>query len=196
MQIDNRVVRRCANFLVAIGASVVFVVSGSAGHMTPVALYRGLLVAPIAASSLPAGFSPPVGSQKVAASPDSKAHHALGAVQIFLNGGAYRGVSYAAGAFYGVFPNRQDALADYRGERGAARTVSLRSLPSPARSVTGSLPNGGIRYLGVEFVDGNVRVFAYVTNRGENPLPRNALALAFSLGKVMQKHLEHVRGTG
>jgi hypothetical protein len=95
-----------------------------------------------------------------------------------------------------VFPNRQDALADFQAETGAARVVSLGSFPRPARSVSGSLPNGGIRYLGVEFVDRNVRVFSYVTNRGENPLPRNALALARSLARVMLKHLEHVRGTG
>jgi hypothetical protein len=184
------------SLLAATGVSVGLVASGSAGQRTPVELYQALLVAPIPASSLPPGFAPPVGPQEVAASPEAKAHHGVGAVQVFLNGGAYRGVAYAAGAYYDVFPNRQDALADYRGEHGATRTASLRSLPGPARSVLGSLPNGGIRYLGVEFVDGSVRVMAYVTNRGENPLPRNALALALSLGEVMQKHLEHVRGTG
>jgi hypothetical protein len=195
MQLDNRAVR-WVNLLAATGAGAAVVASGSPGQITPAALYRDLIVTPIPASSLPPGFSPPVGPLKVAASPYSKTHHTIGAVQVFLNGGAYRGVAYSAGAYYDVFPTRQDALADYRGEHGAVRTGSLRSLPSPARSVRGSLPNGGVRFLGVEFVDGSVRVIAYVTNRGENPLPRNALALAFSLGKVMQKHLEHVRATG
>ena len=196
MRADNRAVRRLACFSAAVLAGGVLVASGAGGPTTPIALYRALITAPIPPSSFPSGFSPPVGAQKIAASPDSTGHHVVGVVQIFLNGGAYRGVAYAAGAYFDVFPNRQDALADYRAEPGASRAVSLTSFPSPARSVTSSLPNGGIRYLGVEFVDRNVKVFSYVTNRGENPLPRNALALAVSLGKAMLKHIEHVRGPG
>jgi hypothetical protein len=179
--------------LAVIMTGTVFVASGSGGHATPSALYQALITAAIPASSLPPGFSPPVGAQRSAASPSSKAHHVVGVVQVFLNGGAYRGVPYAAGAYYEVFRSRQDALADYKAEPGTARAVALKSFPSPARSVNTSLPNGGIRYLGVEFVDRNVRVFSYVTNRGESPLPQNALALALSLGKVMLKHLEQVR---
>jgi len=163
--------------------------------MTPTALYGALLTTPIAGSSLPPGFAPPVSAQKAAASPGSKAHHAVGAIRIYLNGGVDRGVGYAAGAYYVVFPSHQDALASYRAEHGSGLIGTPKSFPTPARIVKTSLPNGGIRYEGVEYVDRNVRVFAYVTNMGENPLPRNALAKALSLGAFTLRHLERVGGT-
>jgi hypothetical protein len=191
---DNRGVRTRANALLALAVSGALVASASGGHLKPAALYRALLVSPLPASSLPAGFAPPVSAQKVADSPNSRAHRAVGVVQVFLNGGSYRGVAYSAGGYYDVFPTSKDALADYRAERGAARVEPLKSLPGPARSVISSLPNGGMRYLGVELVHQNVRVFAYVANRGENPLPEDALALATSLDRAMLKHLEKVSG--
>jgi hypothetical protein len=117
-------------------------------------------------------------------------------VRIFLNGGADGGVAYQAGAYYDVFPNRQDALADYQAEASAGQTAAPKSFPTPARTVNTSLPNGGIRYVGVEFVDRNVRAFAYVTNTGDNPLPRDALARALSLGTFMLHHLELTFATG
>jgi hypothetical protein len=162
--------------------------------VAPTALYQALLTTPIAGSSLPSGFAPPVGAQKVAASPESKAHHVVGAIKVFLNGGADRGVAYFAGAYYVVFRTRADALAAYRAEHGIGPIGVPKSFPSPARIVRGSLPNGGIRYEGVEYVDQNVRVFEYITNAGENPLPRDALAKALSLGVFTLKHLERVRG--
>jgi hypothetical protein len=177
----------------AVMAAAAPVPAGSAaGRRPPTALYKALLAAPIPASKLPPGFSPPAGAQRAAASPESIAHHAVGVVQIFLNGGADDGVPYGAGAYYDVFPSRNDALADYRAEPGAGQAGRPRSFPTPARIVNASLPNGGIRYLGVEFVDQNVRVFAYVANTGENPLPRTALTRALSLGRFALTHLEHV----
>ena len=119
----------------------------------------------------------------------------IGAIKVFLNGGVDRGVPYFAGAYYVVFRSREDALAAYRAEHGIGLIGTARSFPSPARIVKGSLPNGGIRYEGVEYVDQNVRVFAYVTDSGENPLPRDALALARGLGRFTLQHLEGVRGT-
>jgi hypothetical protein len=190
------VVRWCLNLLLAFSATAVFVPAGSAGHVTPTALYRALLATPIPASSLPTGFSPPVGAQKASASHDSKVHHAVGVVQIFLNGGADDGVSYDAGVYYDVFPNRQDAIADYRAEPSAGQAGTPKSFPTPARIVNTALPNGGLRYVGVEYVDRNVSVFAYVANTGENPLPGDALPRALSLGRFTLKHLERVRGTG
>jgi hypothetical protein len=164
--------------------------------MTPAALYRALLTTPIAGSSLPSGFAPPVSAQKAPASPESQAHHAVGVIRIFLNGGADRGVPYFAGAYYVVFPSRRDALAEYEAERGNGLVGAAKSFPAPARIVKGSLPNGGIRYEGVEFVDQDVRVFAYVTNSGENPLPRDALEKALRLGAFMRTHLERIRSRG
>jgi hypothetical protein len=70
------------------------------------------------------------------------------------------------------------------------------SFPTPARILNTSLPNGGTKYISVESVDRNVRVFAYVTARGENPLPRDALPRVLSLGTFTLKHLERVRDTG
>src|SRR5215831_4041661 len=102
---------RCV--LAVLLAIVVFAPSVSAARMTPTALYRSLLTTPIAGSSLPSGFAPPVSAQKAPASPESKAHHAVGVIRIFLNGGADRGVQYFAGAYYVVFPSRQDAVAEY-----------------------------------------------------------------------------------
>jgi hypothetical protein len=164
--------------------------------MTPTALYRALLTTPMTASALPSGFAAPVGAQKVAASPGSKAHHAIGVIRIFLNGGADRGIPYDAGAYYDVFPTNADALADYRAEPGTGQVGTPKSFPAPARIVRTSLPNSGIRYEGVEYVDENVRVFAYVTNTADNPLPRDALAKALSLGAFTRTHLERVRSQG
>jgi hypothetical protein len=188
-------VRRYLGLLVVL-ASAVFVAIGSAGRLTPSALYRALLAAPVPASSLPSGFAPPAGAEKTAASPDSEAHHAVGVVKIFLNGGADNGVVYFAGAYYVVFPNRQDAVAAYRAEPTAGREATPKSFPAPARIVNTSFPNGGARYVGVEYVDQNVRVFAYVINSGENPLPRDAVALALSLGEFTLTHLARVRDEG
>jgi hypothetical protein len=58
------------------------------------------------------------------------------------------------------------------------------------------MPNRGIRYEGVEYVDQNVRVFAYVTNTGDNPLPPDALAQAISLGAFTLAHLDAIRSRG
>jgi hypothetical protein len=168
----------------------------SAGQQTPAALYRALLAAPIPAASLPAGFAAPVSAQPVAPSPDSKAHHAVGVVQVFLTGGTSHGVPYDAGAYYDVFPGRADALADYRAEPATGAGGAPASLPGPARTENASLPNGGTRYAGVEYVDRNVRVFAYVSSRGEGPLPRDARARALALGLFTLKHLEHVLAEG
>ena len=187
--------RRYGDIAAVLFATAVFVSSGSAARLTPTALYQALLATPIAGSSLPSGFAPPVGAQKVAASPESRAHNVVGAIKVFLNGGVDRGVAYFAGAYYVVFRSREDALAAYRAEHGIGLIGTARSFPSPARIVKGSLPNGGIRYEGVEYVDQNVRVFAYVTDSGENPLPRDALALARGLGRFTLQHLEGVRGT-
>jgi hypothetical protein len=188
--------RRYRDLVAAVVVSAVFVPSGAAARMTPTALYRALLTTPIAGSSVPAGFAPPVSAQKYAASPDSKAHHAIGVIRIFLNGGADRGVPYFAGAYYAVYPSRRDALASYEAERAASLVGAAKSFPTPARIVKGALPNGGVRYEAVEYVDQNVRVFAYVTNSGENPLPRDALARALSLGAFTRTHLERVRSRG
>jgi hypothetical protein len=188
--------RRYRVLLAALVATVVLVPSGSAARLTPTALYRALLTTPIAGSSLPSGFAAPVSSQKAPPSPQSQAHHAVGVIRVFLNGGADRGVPYFAGAYYVVFPSRQEALAEYEAERGNDLVGPAKSFPAPARIVKGSLPNGGIRYEGVEFVDENVRVFAYVTNSGENPLPQDALARALSLGAFMRTHLEGIRSRG
>jgi hypothetical protein len=117
-------------------------------------------------------------------------------VRIFLNGGMDNGVVYFAGAFYAVFPNRQDALGDYQAEPSAGPAGTPKSFPAPARIVNTSLPNGGTRYVGVEYVDQNVRVFAYVMASGESPLPRDAVAKALSLGTFTLTHLERVRGKG
>jgi hypothetical protein len=46
----------------------------------------------------------------------------------------------------------------------------------------------------VEYVDQNVRVFAYVMASGESPLPRDAVARVLSLGTFTLTHLERVRG--
>src|SRR6516162_3346800 len=108
--------RRYRVLLAALVATVVLVPSGSAARLTPTALYRALLTTPIAGSSLPSGFAPPVGAQKVAASPESRAHNVVGAIKVFLNGGVDRGVPYFAGAYYVVFRSREDALAAYRAE--------------------------------------------------------------------------------
>jgi hypothetical protein len=114
-------------------------------------------------------------------------------VKIFLDGGTDRGVPYAAGAYYDVFPSHADAVADYRAEPGTGHSGAPNAFPRPARILKASLPNGGIRYEGVEFVDRNVRVFAYVTNTSFNPLPPDARARAVSLGTFALKHLERVR---
>jgi hypothetical protein len=123
-------------------------------------------------------------------------HHVVGVVRIFLNGGIDNGVLYFAGAFYDVFPSRRDALAAYRAESSTGQARTPKSFPAPARIVDASLPNGGARYVGVEYVDQNVSVFAYVMNSGENPLPRHAVAKALSLGTFTLTHLERVRGNG
>jgi hypothetical protein len=194
---DNRVVRRCAILLLALWAATgVFVTSGSGGQVTPTALYRALLATSIPGSSLPAGFSPPVGALKVPSSPDSKLHHVVGVVQIFLNGGADGGVAYGAGAYYKVFPTRQDAVAAYRAEPSAGQAGTPKSFPTPARILNTSLPNGGTKYIAVEYVDRNVSVFVYVTARGANPLPRDALQRVISLATFTLKHLERMSGTG
>jgi hypothetical protein len=193
---DNRVVRRRPNLLLALGATAVLVPTGSAGHATPAALYSALLATPIPGSSLPAGFSPPVGALKAHPSPNSKLHHVVGVVQVFLNGGADGGVGYGAGADYAVFPNRQDAVAAYRAERTAGEAGTPKSFPTPARILKTSWPNGGTKYIAVEYVDRNVRVFAYVLASGANPLPRDALPRVLDLGTFTLKHLERVRGTG
>jgi hypothetical protein len=164
--------------------------------MTPAALYQALLATPIPASSLPAGFAPPVGAQKASASFDSQPHHVVGVVQIFLNGGADAGVGYGAGAYYDVFPNRQDAVADYREEPSAGQAVAPKSFPAPARILNTSMPNGGTKYIALEYVDRNVRVIAYVVARGENPLPRDAQRRVLTLGTFTLRHLERVRGAG
>jgi hypothetical protein len=120
----------------------------------------------------------------------------VGVVRIFLNGGMDHGVVYFAGAYYNVFPNRQDAMAAYRADPSAGQAGTPKSFPAPARIVNASLPNGGARYVGVEYVDQNVGVFAYVMNSGDNPLPRDAVAKALSLGTFTLMHLERVRGKG
>jgi hypothetical protein len=118
----------------------------------------------------------------------------VGVVQIFLNGGADGGVAYGAGAYYDVFPNRQDAVAAYRAEPTSGQTGTPKSFPSPARVLNTSLPNGGTKYIAVEYVDRNVGVFAYVTARGASPLPRDAVPRVLSLGTFTLKHLEHISG--
>ncbi len=190
-----RSMRRCPNLL-ALSTAVVLVGAAAAGRLTPAALYRALLTRPIPASSLPPGFSPPVGAEKDAASPNSKLHRSVGVVRVFLNGGQDGGVQYDAGAYYVVFPSRQEAIADYRAEPVAGRAGAPKSFPTPARVLRSSLPNGGMRYTGVEYVDGNVRVFAFVLSTGENRLPRDALARALGLGRFALEHLERVRSGG
>ena len=182
--------------MLALWAGAVSVPAGFASHATPTALYRALLTTPISGSSLPAGFAPPVGALKIPPSPDSKLHHVVGVVQIFLNGGADGGVAYGAGAYYEVFPNRQDAVAAYRGEPTRGQPSTPKSFPTPARILNTSLPNGGTKYIALEYVDRNVRVIAYVVARGENPLPGDAAPRVLSLGTFTLKHLERVRGTG
>ena len=183
------------NLLLALSASAVFVPAASADHVRPTALYRALLVTPIPAASVPSGFSAPVGAQKAAVPPREKVHHALGVVQIFLTGGLDGGVAYGAGAYYNVFPNHQDAVADYRAAPSAGQAGTPRSFPTPGRIVNSSLPNGGTKYIAVEYVDGNVSVFAYLAAVGENPLPRHALPRVLSLGRFTLNHLERARGT-
>jgi hypothetical protein len=190
------VVRRRANLLLALGATAVFAPTGLAGQLTPTALYRALLATPIPGSSLPAGFSPPAGALKAPSLPNSKLHHAVGVVRVFLNGSADGGVGYGAGAYYVVFPNRQDAVAAFRAEPTAGQAGTPTSFPTPARILKTSWPNGGTKYIAVEYVDRNVRVFAYVLASGANPLPRDAQARVLSLGTFTLKHLERVRGTG
>jgi hypothetical protein len=173
-----------------------FVASASASQTTPAALYRALLTTPIPGSSLPSGFSPPASAQRASASLISKRLHIVGVVQIFLNGGQDNGLQYGAAAFYNVFPNHQDALADYRAATHAGQIGTPKSFPTPARILHTGLPNGGARYDAVEYVDRNVVVFAYVNSLGVNPLPRDALAEAISLGTFTLHHLETVRGSG
>jgi hypothetical protein len=187
--------RRWVNLLLALSASAAFVPAASADHVTPTALYQALLATPISAASLPSGFSPPVGAQKAAVPPQEKRHHAVGIVRIFLTGGLDGGVAYGAGAYYDVFPNHQDAVADYRAGPSGGQAGTPRSFPTPARIVNSSLPNGGTKFIAVEYVDGNVSVFAYLEAVGENPLPRHALPRVLTLGRFTLNHLERVRGT-
>jgi hypothetical protein len=187
--------RRCLILLLALSAVAEFVPAASAGHVTPSALYHALLATRIPAASLPAGFSPPAGAQKAAVPAQEKRHHAVGIVRIFLNGGLDGGVGYGAGAYYDVFPSHEDAVADFRAGPSGGQAGTPRSFPAPARIVNSSLPNGGTKFIAVEYVDGNVSVFAYLEAVGANPRPRHALPRVLTLGMFTLNHLERVRGT-
>ena len=80
------------------------------------------------------------------------------------------------------------------------RTASTVICASPSRTPSaGGFPRlapSHVRLWPLEYVDQSVSAFAYVTNDGDKPLPRAAVAKAVSLGTFTLAHRERVRGVG
>jgi hypothetical protein len=169
--------------------------TASASPLTPTALYRALLVAPVPDSQLPSGFSrPSVGSRSLAGS--ATRYHASGEVLI-----AFRGRDQV---LFIIFPDRQDAIASYLHVPGSnsQQTGQLAApgwLPKPSKilngyilgeTTNGKTPRYGITAVGS--VDGNVLVVA-ATVSTSSPL-HGDVAGAISLARFAIKHLAAIRG--
>ena len=93
---------------------------------TPEALLHRLLTSPVPKSELPGGYgSPVVGRYRPTAK--AKSHHAIGGVQIDLEGGT-------AAVLYIIFPNRADAEAHWQTAtlKGLTTAAGPAYLPEPS----------------------------------------------------------------
>jgi hypothetical protein len=127
------------------------------GPSTPSQLLYALLTAPVPGPS-PAGPATRVVSAYPLSS-NSVAHHSVGAIEI-----EFPELSSAT-ILYDVFPNRVDAVADFRAtttQAGETKGPAPGSFPKPSLLASGPLSVDGHHagITGVEFVDGNVIVAA------------------------------------
>ena len=179
--------------LVVVAAFVVSSAQALPDARPPSSLFRALLTTGIPASSLPRGFS---SARIVSTSTGGKAkrYHVLGALLIFV-----KVANGAAEVVYGVFPTAGDAVDAALPFPSLPTKTSIRrplpsSLPGPGEitiePVTERLLGKQVTtwFTGVEFVDGNVVVYARVgmassTAHGDIP----------SATRLAQFALEHLR---
>ena len=98
----------------------------AASRSAPEALLHRLLTSPVPKSELPGGYgSPVVGRYRPTAK--AKSHHAIGGVQIDLEGGT-------AAVLYIIFPNRADAEAHWQTAtlKGLTTAAGPAYLPDPS----------------------------------------------------------------
>jgi hypothetical protein len=193
----HRTPRRLSIFvLLAVSAALASSVRSDAAapRVPPKALYARLLVTPIPTSQLPSGFySASIGVSKP--SNTAKSNHAVGEVEIDLNGGD-------AAIIYLIFPTRADALKDWKDadpthKKGVKTKLPAPGFPHPALIVNGSITGNnafgkkvtnGFSILG--FTAGNVitsAVTSSTTNTNSGDLPAT-----ISLGKFALRHLRAV----
>ena len=167
----------------------------STGRPTAAALYRALLTTSLRDPKLPAGFNS-ASINSATPSNNAKKHHAIGEVEFEID-------NDHAFITYAVFPNRADAVDDYRDTRPAGRVISRLaapgSLPRPAQILNGSVTgkNGlgktvtqGVT--GLEFVDESV-VVAVITASSSNTDHGDEPG-AIRLARLALDHLRLLRG--
>jgi hypothetical protein len=139
---------------------------------TPTALYKALLI-PVKGAQLPAGFSSPK-TAAITPGGNIKLHHAVGQVNVYLNGGNTNGI------VYGVYPTHADAIGSH-----AAAVKGIKAQGVTTRPASGSIPKPSALFRAdgmtqIAFVVGNVEIIA-LTTRGADD--------ALSLARFALKHL-------